>query len=133
MISIEVKEFIFWFVVASLLSTCGVDDARAGGTIRYVTAYNVGDPNQCDDTPCIAANNKDICEAVNRGELHCAANFVPLGTLLHIDKVGTCIVSDRMNRRYRNRVDIAMPLTEVKKALRFGKQKLYVEVKNDKD
>lgn len=111
-----------------LLSTCSIVDVRAEGTIRFVTAYNVGDPKQCDDTPCIAANNKNICNALERGEQHCAANFVPLGTKLHIDKVGTCVVSDRMNRRYKNRVDIAMKLTEVPKARAFGKQKLYVEV-----
>ena len=30
-------------------------------TIRVVTAYNVGDPRQTDDTPCISANGENIC------------------------------------------------------------------------
>ena len=51
-------------------------------TIRNVTAYNAGDPGQCDDTPCISANGQNICAALARGEAHCAANFVPLGSWL---------------------------------------------------
>jgi 3D (Asp-Asp-Asp) domain-containing protein len=97
-------------------------------TIRYVTAYNVGDSRQTDDTPCIGAANTNICEALARGESHCAANFVKLGTKLHIDKVGVCTVTDRMNKRFRNRVDIAMSKDDYKKAITFGRQKLKVRI-----
>src|SRR5210317_1340752 len=44
-------------------------------TIRVVTAYNVGDPRQTDDTPCISANGENICRALANGEMRCAANF----------------------------------------------------------
>ena len=97
-------------------------------TIRVVTAYNVGDPRQTDDTPCIAANGEDICSALAKGEMRCAANFVPLGSHLYVDKIGVCLVTDRMNRRYRNRVDIAMEKDEYHKARRFGRQKLHVKI-----
>ena len=97
-------------------------------TIRVVTAYNVGDPRQTDDTPCIAANGEDICSALAKGEVRCAANFVPLGSHLYVDKIGVCLVTDRMNRRYRNRVDIAMEKDEYHKARRFGRQKLHVKI-----
>ena len=97
-------------------------------TIRVVTAYNVGDPRQTDDTPCIAANGEDICSALAKGEMRCAANFVPLGSHLYVDKVGVCLVTDRMNKRYRNRVDIAMEKNEYYKARRFGRQKLHVKI-----
>ena len=97
-------------------------------TIRVVTAYNVGDPRQTDDTPCISANGENICRALAEGEMRCAANFVPLGSRLHVDKVGVCLVTDRMNRRYRNRVDIAMQKDEYRKARRFGRQKLQVKI-----
>ena len=97
-------------------------------TIRVVTAYNVGDPSQTDDTPCISANGENICRALAEGGMRCAANFVPLGSRLHVDKVGVCLVTDRMNRRYRNRVDIAMQKDEYRKALRFGRQKLQVKI-----
>jgi len=97
-------------------------------TIRVVTAYNVGDPRQTDDTPCIAANGEDICSALAKGEMRCAANFVPLGSHLYVDKIGVCLVTDRMNKRYRNRVDIAMEKSEYYKARRFGRQKLHVKI-----
>jgi 3D (Asp-Asp-Asp) domain-containing protein len=97
-------------------------------TIRVVTAYNVGDPRQTDDTPCISANGENICRALAEGEMRCAANFVPLGSRLHVDKIGVCLVTDRMNKRYRNRVDIAMQKNEYRKALLFGRQKLHVKI-----
>jgi len=97
-------------------------------TIRIVTAYNVGDPRQTDDTPCISANGENICKALADGEMRCAANFVPLGSRLHVDKIGVCLVTDRMNKRYRNRVDIAMQKNEYRKACRFGRQKLRVKI-----
>ena len=97
-------------------------------TIRIVTAYNAGDPRQTDDTPCIAANGEDICEALAKGKKRCAANFVPLGSHLHVEKVGVCLVTDRTNKRYRHRVDIAMQKNEYHRARRFGRQKLTVKV-----
>lgn len=97
-------------------------------TIRVVTAYNVGDPRQTDDTPCISANGENICRALANGEMRCAANFVPLGSRLYVDKIGVCLVTDRMNKRYRNRVDIAMHKNDYRKALRFGRQKLRVKI-----
>ena len=97
-------------------------------TIRVVTAYNVGDPRQTDDTPCISANGENICEALATGQKRCAANFVPLGSSLYVDKIGVCLVTDRTNKRYRNRVDIAMQKNEYQKARRFGRQKLTVKI-----
>jgi len=101
---------------------------QAHASIRVVTAYNVGDPRQTDDTPCISANGEDICEALIKGEKRCAANFVPLGTRLHVETVGVCLVTDRTNRRYRDRVDIAMHKYEYQKAIQFGRQNLMVKV-----
>lgn len=69
-----------------------------------VTAYN-SVPWQTDDTPCIGAEGTDICEIYASGENVCAANFVPLGTKLEVEGLGTCIVRDRMNSRYYKRVD----------------------------
>jgi len=97
-------------------------------TIRIVTAYNAGDPNQTDDSPCISANGENLCKALAKGEKRCAANFVPLGTSIHVDKFGVCVVTDRTNKRYRNRVDIAMQKDEYDKARRFGRQKLHVRI-----
>ena len=97
-------------------------------TIRIVTAYNAGDPRQTDDTPCISANGENICKALEKGKKRCAANFVPLGSRLYVEKIGVCLVTDRTNKRYRNRVDIAMQKDEYHKARRFGRQKLMVKI-----
>jgi len=97
-------------------------------TIRVVTAYNAGDPRQTDDTPCISANGENICKALAKGKKRCAANFVPLGSRLYVEKIGVCLVTDRTNKRYRNRVDIAMQRDEYHKARRFGRQKLTVKI-----
>ena len=97
-------------------------------TIRVVTAYNAGDPRQTDDTPCVSANGENLCAALGKGKKRCAANFVPLGSRLHVEKIGVCLVTDRTNKRYRNRVDIAMPKKDYYKARRFGRQKLRVKI-----
>ncbi len=97
-------------------------------TIREVTAYNAGDPSQTSGDPCESANGENICAMLNAGRKRCAANFVPLGSMIKIAKFGVCKVTDRMNRRYKNRVDIAMRKHEKKKALKFGLQKLNVQI-----
>ena len=97
-------------------------------SVRVVTAYNAGDPRQTDDTPCISANGENLCQALAAGKKRCAANFVPLGSRLHVDKVGVCLVTDRTHRRYSNRVDIAMHRHELHKARQFGRQKLKVKI-----
>ena len=97
-------------------------------SIREVTAYNVGGPKQNYGNPCISANGENICAALNLGFKRCAANFVPFGTQLYIAHYGVCTVTDRMNRRYRNRVDIAMKVTEKDKALQFGLKMLEVTI-----
>ena len=102
-------------------------------SIREVTAYNVGDPEQNHGDPCIAANGENICAALNLGLKRCAANFVPFGTQLSIDHYGVCTVTDRMNRRYKDRVDIAMKVTEKDKALQFGVKKLKVTILSASD
>jgi 3D (Asp-Asp-Asp) domain-containing protein len=96
--------------------------------LREVTAYNVGDPDQNYGDPCESANGEDICAALDSGSRRCAANFVPFGTLLHIASYGVCTVTDRMNRRYTGRVDIAMKKNEKQKARRFGRKRLKVTV-----
>lgn len=98
-------------------------------TIREVTMYNAGDPNQCDSTPCISANGENICEALKLGYKRCAANFVPFGTILEIEGYGECMVTDRMNSRYFNRVDIAMPLDKHTEAIKWGLKRLQVTIK----
>lgn len=102
-------------------------------TVREVTAYNVGVAAQTDDYPCIGATGENLCEKIALGERICAANGFPFGTRLHIENYGECLVLDRMNRRYRNRVDIAMGPDEVKRARHFGIQRLKIGVLEEVD
>lgn len=102
--------------------------ATGEAVIREVSAYNVGVVAQNDDTPCIPANGENICEAVRQGYKRCAANFVPLGTRLRIEGYGECLVVDRMNSRYKSRVDIAMAADQIAEARQWGVRKLKVEI-----
>lgn len=73
-----------------------------------VTAYN-SDVSQCNGNPCITANGYNLCKYKKEDTV--AANHLAFGTKIKIpeyfgDKVFT--VRDRMNSRYRNRVDVWM-------------------------
>lgn len=83
-----------------------------------VTAYN-SDAGQTDNSPCITANNFDVCR--HGVEDTIAANFLPFEAKVRIpelfgDKV--FVVRDRMNKRFSNRVDVWM--LEKPDAINFG-------------
>jgi 3D (Asp-Asp-Asp) domain-containing protein len=101
--------------------------------IREVTAYNVGILEQTDNNPCIGATGENLCKKVAQGESICATNSLPFGTRLHIENYGECVVMDRMNRRYKSRVDIAMGPGERDRALDFGIQKLTISILKEID
>ncbi|NQV12295.1 3D domain-containing protein [Candidatus Uhrbacteria bacterium] len=89
--------------------------------VRYISAYN-SLPEQTDDTPCIAAKGDDICLYQLLGGNTCAANFLPIGTRLWVDGMGSCIVLDRMNARYTQRIDWYMGMDK-EAAKAFGIQR----------
>ena len=103
------------------------------GVVRKVTAYNVGDPKQTKLRPCIGASGDNLCNLIKRGVNVCATNFVPLGSKLHVDKFGECIVLDKTNARFGNRVDLAMKKSEYDRAVKFGVQRLNVTVEKDRN
>ena len=102
-----------------------VESYEAG--IRTVTAYNLI-PWQTDDTPCQSANGENICLALELGYKRCASNEFPFGTRLQIQNYGECLVTDRTNNRYNNRIDIAMRGDEIERAKQFGRQTLLVTI-----
>ena len=110
----------------------GFVENPAHGLVREVTAYNVRVRRQTSDEPCIGATGENLCRLVARGLKVCAANFVDPEAILHIDGYGECVVLDRMNRRFPHRVDIAMRKNEVDRAIEFGIQRRYVEVKHER-
>lgn len=107
-----------------------VNKKQYEGTIREISAYNVGDINQCYGNPCQSANGENICLAVASNYSRCAANFVPFGTRLLIEHYGECLVTDRMNSRYPESVDLAMSNSKEdrQRARNFGRQKLKVSI-----
>jgi len=142
-VGITVVSLFVWFGVrpaspgssgpAAEIRKAGQEVAAAGmkftRIVREVTAYNVGVREQTSDTPCIGAGGHDLCRLLERNVKVCAANFVPLRTILKIEKIGECVVLDRTHRRFAHRVDIAMREHEVEEALEFGRQRRIVEAK----
>lgn len=102
-----------------------------GDVIRWsnhfvVTAYN-SDAGQTDDSPCITANNFNVCSHGIEDTI--AANFLPFGAKVRIpelfgDKV--FVVRDRMNKRFSNRVDVWM--LEKPDAINFGVKVAKIQV-----
>jgi 3D (Asp-Asp-Asp) domain-containing protein len=90
------------------------------------TAYNSGDPRQCDDTPCIASNGENICTALALGYKRCASNDYPFGTRLYVDGYGECLVVDRM--KDDGKIDVAFPAHQFKKAVEFGARPRLIRV-----
>ena len=91
-----------------------------------VTAYN-SEAGQTDDSPCITANNFNVCE--NGIEDTIAANFLPFGAKVKIPELfgdRVFVVRDRMNRRFSNRVDVWM--IERPAAVKFGVKIARIEV-----
>ena len=91
-----------------------------------ITAYN-SDAGQTDDSPCITANNFNVCDYGVEDTI--AANFLPFGSKVKIpelfgDKI--FVVRDRMNKRFSNRVDVWM--LERPDAIKFGVKVAKIEV-----
>lgn len=89
-------------------------------TLRDISFYNAGDPAQTDSSPCIGAAGVDICKLVNLGMCVVARNDMPLGETFFMTGLSVlpeyqnqpCIVLDRINPKYKNRIDIARPKNE---------------------
>ncbi len=90
---------------------------------RTVTAYTLT-PEETDDTPCLGAWNDNLCE-ISKTVQVCASNEFKRGTKLKVGDV-ECVVMDRMNKRYSNRIDLIKPSRE--EALEFGRKTMLVAV-----
>ncbi len=100
----------------------------SAGIVREVTAYNAGDPYQTDSTPCISASGDNICNLLAQGQIIFASNEFPIGTKLYVEGIGEGTVLDRMNRRYKTRIDVAMQAHEKPRAIAFGLQNLEIKI-----
>lgn len=109
----------------SEITMYAVKDILEGVT---VTAYT-SRPEETDNTPCLAASGRDICELHAKGIATCAANGPGFGTWIFVEGYGRCRVEDRLAAKYSRRVDLYFGgADQVQKALRFGKKRLQVFV-----
>lgn len=93
-----------------------------------VTAYN-SVPEQTDNRPCKAADGTDICLALVRGERACAANCLPLGSIVDIPGIGQCVVRDRTASRFGSRIDVYFGgRDQIKAARQWGKKTLVLTI-----
>lgn len=109
---------MLFFAVSTVTSSArhlGYKVVYSGTTVA--TAYN-SLSWQTDDSPWITASGTRCKEGV------IAANHLPFGTKVLIEGFGdqVFVVEDRMNRRYKKRIDIWM--REYNDALKFGKRKI---------
>jgi 3D (Asp-Asp-Asp) domain-containing protein len=91
-----------------------------------VTAYT-SEVWQTDDSPCITASGLDVCERDIENVV--AANFLSIGTRVKIPELygdRVFYVEDRMNARYKYKMDIWMK--NLADAKQFGVQYVTIEV-----
>jgi 3D (Asp-Asp-Asp) domain-containing protein len=124
----EISGLAVYQVAIPIKIDSGAERSVKQGVVREVTAYNVGDPEQTDESPCIGAAGVNLCELVENGIIVFATNAYPLHSKICIDKIGCGEVLDRMAKRFTNRVDVAMSLQEADRAVHFGRQKLLVKL-----
>lgn len=93
-----------------------------------VTSYTLGRPEENDNTPCIGAYNINLCELAKQGIKICASNAYKKDTKLKVGEI-ECVVLDKMNLRYKDRVDVAT--LDYLEAKTFGKQILPIKIINN--
>ena len=105
-------------------------EARDTKQTFTVTGYS-SRPEETDDTPEIGATGENIWELYKKGMKICASNDFPFNTLLTVENMGTCVVKDRMNKRYTgtNRIDWYFGY-DTNAALLHGIKRLHVEKTN---
>ncbi len=110
---------------------CGLDvvicPGEDPGKVREVTAYT-SRVEETDNRPCEAADGTDICARYAAGEKICATNLEAFGSKLNVPGYGLCTVSDRMNNRYSDRVDVYLGM-DVAAARIWGLKNLLVTKK----
>ncbi len=103
----------------------GVRKVLRRSYVVQVSGYN-SEVGQTDDSPFITANGTHVRDGI------VAANMLPFGTAIKfkncgwIDENKIFIVTDRMNKRYQNNVDIWFESHT--DAVKFGRRSCQIEV-----
>lgn len=106
------------------------NEPELAGKIMPVSAYNAGDPAQCNGDPCISATGDNICLLLEQGINVCALNDIPFYTILEVEEMGECVVLDRTSTKFSGRVDWAMKKDEYDRAVKFGVKNLIIKISN---
>ncbi len=101
------------------------------GRLAHLSAYT-SRPQETDSEPCISASGMDICKlnlnlrSIPADSL-CASNDYAFGTRLLVDKLGVCVVVDRMNKRYTGKGNVDWYFgMDTARAMKFGRQDLSI-------
>lgn len=89
-----------------------------------VSAYT-SDPAETDNSPCISASGKNICE-LDYPVAACPRKY-PFGTQIELPNKKTYTCEDRLHQRYDHRFDLYFKSKE--KALKWGVDKMFVIIK----
>lgn len=89
-----------------------------------VTAYN-NLASQCDSTPNICAWGDRIKPGVIAVSRNLLGEGMGRNTKVYIPGYGSFVVLDKMNKRYRDRIDIFVG-SNISKAMEFGKKELKI-------
>lgn len=86
---------------------------------------------ETDSTPEIGATGENIWHLYQKGINTCASNDLPFGTKVTVPNLGTCIIKDRMNRRYTGKGHLDWYLGyATNDALKYGKRNVQVMIES---
>lgn len=82
-----------------------VKSERTQSLGRSVVTMYTSRPEETDESPCIGANGQDVCVLWRNGQNICATNWADKGSVISVEGLGECLVTDKMNSRYHTEVD----------------------------
>ncbi len=110
---------------ASTVTSHSDEGVISPSTIVEMSAYT-SRPQETDNSPCISADNTNICEYDG---CVVASNDYEFGTIIDVEGFGFCEVKDRMNSRYTStgNMDIYFGM-DLDGALKFGRKHVNIKI-----
>lgn len=126
------RAFNLLILLLLLIGLFGCD--KAANSLEVVATAYTSSPNETDETPFLAAWGDTLSPGMKA--IAVSRDLIKMGlthqTEVTIDGLsGTYTVLDKMNKRWRKKIDIYMGL-DVKKAKEWGKRKVVINWKNKK-
>ena len=111
-------------VVLCNVAEAAVNEENIPMVLRVTATAYSSEKNQCDSTPYLTANQTRVKNGVI-GISRNLEELLPLGTIIYYRdgrSIKKGIVCDRMNKRYKDRIDIWMSNKKI--ALDYGKKQI---------